>query len=443
MDNFIKWFRGSSPYINAHRGRTFVICFGGEAAVDDSFVNLAQDIRLLANLGVRLILVHGAEPQIAQELARHDLTLPDHDGQPIADETTLQCVKAAVGTLRIDIEACFSSGLSDTPLATSQLRLVSGNFVVARPLGILNGVDHLHTGLVRRSEAAAIRSYLDDGAIVLLPPLGYSPTGETFLLQAHDVATHVASALEADKLLFLTESEALNNDSGQTINELTPGQAAQLKGSYSSGTEQARQLNAAIRACQAGVRRVHLVPRRQDGALLQELYTRDGVGTMITAESYDTLRSATIDDVGGILALIAPLENEGILVHRDREQLELEIGNFAVMERDGVIVACAALYGYPPEPIGEIACVAVHADYRQSGRGRDLLEFLAGIARERGIERLFVLTTQTAHWFVEQGFQPARIQDLPVAKQSLYNYQRNSKAFMMPLGERKTRKIHR
>lgn len=429
---FIKWFRNSSPYINAHRGRVFVVYFAGEVLHQGALAGLVQDISLLANLGVHLVLVHGAQPQIQARLQAHDMELTYHQGLPVVDAAALSCIKQAIGTMRLEIEAHFSAALASHPMISPSLPLVSGNLILARPLGVREGIDHLYSGEVRRLDTQAVRTYLTHDCIVLLSPLGYSPTREMFYLDAEEVATVAAIELRADKLLFLSEQGHLVDAQGQPVGELEPNQAQSLAQAAGCHPEHKRQLAHSVRACRAGVRRAHIVPRKIEGALVQELYTRDGVGTLITAEHYDALRDATIDDVGGILTLIAPLEAEGVLVQRSREQLELEIANFVVMERDGMILACAALYEYP-EHVGEIACVVVHPDYRNHDRGEKLLEHLERRARKRGIERLFVLTTRTAHWFIEQGFEPAELDELPVAKRALYNYRRNSKVFIKPL----------
>jgi amino-acid N-acetyltransferase len=275
---------------------------------------------------------------------------------------------------------------------------------------------------------------LDDGALALIPPIGYSPTGEVFNLAAADVARSSAIALQADKLIFLLEEPGVLDGSGRLISNLLSQDVESLLAEMPSMPEElAQSLRAGADACLHGVDRVHLVGRRTDGALLRELFTRDGAGTMVTASPYETLRPAGIDDVGGILELLRPLEERGILVRRSREHLETEIDRFSLMERDGMIIACAALYCFPDQGLAELACVAVHPDYRDGVRGKKLLEHIERIAREEGIDQLFVLTTQTAHWFRERGFEPARLQDLPVSKQVLYNYRRNSKVFIKAL----------
>ena len=431
-DSFIRWFRGSSPYIHAHRGRTFVITLGGEAVADPCFPSLVHDIALLHGLGIRLVLVHGARPQIEERLQARGAELRYVKGLRVTDQAALACVKEAAGAVRVEIEALLSMGLANSPMAGAQIRVASGNFVTARPLGVRDGVDYGHTGLVRRIDAEAIQQRLDTGAIALIPSLGYSPTGEVFNLTAQDVATSAAIALGADKLVCLLEGAGVSDSQGNPVSNLEPRQVDQLL-EKDLPEELEQHLRAAVSACRSGVKRVHLIQRGIDGALLRELFTRDGIGTLLTAAPYEDTRTARLEDVGGVLELIAPLERQGALVRRSREALETEIERFTVMRRDGMIVACAALYPYPADAMAELACLAVHPSYQGDHRGDKLLENLESRAREQGIKALFVLTTQTAHWFRERGFEPAEIGSLPMKKQELYNFRRNSNVFLKRL----------
>ena len=430
-DHFVQWFRQASPYINAHRGKTFVVLIGGEAVEADSFSSLIHDLALLHSLGIRLVLVHGARPQVEERLREASRQLRYVNGLRLTDSDDLRYVKQAVGRVRIRIEAQLSLGIANSPMHGARLRVVSGNLVTARPLGVRDGIDYGFTGEVRRIDDRAIRLWLEQDAIVLLSPLGYSPTGEIFNLSAEDVATATAIALRADKLLALSEGPELRDAAGQPIRELSPSDAERLLSHHPAlADDHARYLRQALRACQAGVRRVHLLNRRRNGALLLELFTRDGVGAMLTADIYEGLRSATIDDVGGMLELIQPLEEDGTLVRRSRERLEMEIDRFSLLERDGAIIGCAALYPFPAERLGELACVAVQPAYRSRGRADALLHCIERQARTQGLQRLFVLTTRAAHWFRERGFEPAEVADLPVQKQALYNWRRRSKVFI-------------
>jgi len=415
------WFRTAAPYIHAHRGATFVIAFDGETIDSDGFDPLLHDIAILSSLGIKLVLAYGARPQIEAQCEQHDIEVHYHRGLRVTDDASLKVAKAVIGKLRLDIESKLSFGLPHTPMADARIRCTSGNLVTARPAGIIDGVDLGHTGEVRRIDVDGINQQLSLGNIVLLPPLGYSLTGESFNLSSEAIATAVAVSLHADKLIFIGPSNR------ELPRELTLQQARDNMNAHPS-------LASAVKACESGVSRVHLLDRAQDGALLQELFSRDGAGTLLTATSFETTRQASIEDVAGILELLQPLEDNGTLVKRSRELLEREIDHFTVMERDGTVVACAALYPYPENNMAELACLAVSNNYQSKGRGKQLLTSLEQTALRVGISSLCVLTTQTAHWFLEHGFKPAEIKDLPIAKQALYNYQRNSRVFLKQLG---------
>ncbi|OAI12517.1 amino-acid N-acetyltransferase [Methylomonas koyamae] len=428
QSTFVAWFRNSSPYIHAHRNRTFVIFFGGNAVGEADFDNLIHDFALLKSLGVRLVLVYGIRAQIDEQLAEHGDTPKFHHHLRITDATTLQYVKQAAGLVRVEIEALLSMGVSGSPMAGAQIRVASGNFVTAKPLGVLDGIDYCYTGTVRKIDAQAIHQQLDQNNVVLISPVGYSPSGEVFNLSAEEVATEVAIALQAEKLILLTEQSCIDPASGAALLQLTTEQAAELLNKTPALPDAvARSLAAAMQSCRQGVQRAHLINRHVDGALLLELFTRDGIGTLVSSTAFETIRPATLDDIGGIMELIKPLEVQGILVKRSREKLEMEIGDYIVIERDGLIIGCTAFHVMADAGSAELACLAVHNDYRNGGRGDSLLNYLVSQARTRSIRRLFVRTTQTLHWFVERGFTPCSVEDLPAPMQSAYNYQRNSK----------------
>ncbi|MFP5421563.1 N-acetylglutamate synthase [Pseudomonas peli] len=428
MHDHVNWLRHASPYINAHRDCTFVVMLPGEGVAHPNFGNIVHDLVLLHSLGVRLVLVHGSRPQIEARLANNGLTPRFHRDLRITDSPTLECVIDAVGQLRIAIEARLSMDMARSPMQGSRLRITSGNFVTARPIGVVDGVDYHHTGEVRRIDRKGINRQLDERSIVLLSPLGYSPTGEIFNLACEDVATRAAIDLDADKLLLFGAECGLLDEAGKLVRELRPQQVPahllRLGSSY-----QAELLDAAAEACKAGVRRSHIVSYAEDGALLSELFTRTGNGTLVAQEQFESLREATIEDVGGLMELITPLEDQGILVRRSREVLEREIEQFSIVEREGLIIACAALYQIADSDFGELACLAVNPAYRHGGRGDELLERIEERARAQGLKTLFVLTTRTAHWFRERGFMPSSVDRLPAARASLYNYQRNSQVF--------------
>lgn len=428
----IGWFRNMAPYIKAHRGSTFVISFPGEAALEGCLTALAQDVALLNSLGVRLILVYGCRPQIEAQLEAAGLNAPLHHGQRITDAASMPAVQAAVGAQRVELEAALSMGLPNSPMQGARLRVCGGNYVTAQPRGIVDGMDYQLTGRVRRIDSAAIERQLAEGSVVLLSPLGFSPTGEVFNLSREDVAISAARAVNADKLILLGPTAGLHAADGKLLRQCVAGE---LDAGTLADSDEAQLLHTAHRACEARIPRCHLVSYRDPDALLGELFTTDGSGTLVSSAPYEQSRWAGIDDVGGVIDLIAPLEASGVLLKRSRELLEAEIGRFRILERDGRIVACAALYPFAAQGSAELACIVSHPEYRGERRAQRLLDELEQEARVQGLREVFVLTTQTAHWFLEQGFAESELDALPPQRQALYNLQRNSKVFSKTLSE--------
>ena len=434
---FVRGFRGSAPYIHTHRKGVFVIQFDGDALLEAQFSALVHDMALLHSLGVKLVIIHGFRPQIEERLTLRGLESRFVDGVRVTDTDALSAVVDAAGAVRTEVEALLSMGLANSPMHGASIRVATGNFVTARPMGIRDGVDFAFTGEVRRVDIEAIERRLDEGCIVLVSPLGYSPSGEVFNMRAEDVATEIAVELKAQKLLMLRTGQWIESTTGSLPRQLTLSDARQALGKRApvqAGDDSAREfLIHAVRACINGVARTHLLDYHVDGVLLLELFTRDGVGTMVSAEAYDTTRRATVEDIGGILELIAPLEERGALVRRSRDKIETAIQDFLVLERDGAVIACTAIHPFPEDAVAELACLAVDDAYRMDGRGDFLLSEAQKEARAGGIERLFVLTTQATHWFKERGFEDAAIGDLPVRRQELYNYERGSKVLIKKL----------
>ena len=430
----INWFRNSAPYINAHRHKTFVLMIGGEALETDNFQYIINDIALLNSLGVKLVLVHGVRPQIQKQLDMHGHSSQFHNDLRITDDRSLSLIKQAVGAVQIELQAGLSMGLANSPMQGAAIRTVISNVVTAQPIGVKDGIDFCHAGKVRRIDVEGIKSQLSSGAIPIISPIGYSVTGEVFNLLAEEVATQVAIDIKADKLIGFCSNQGVLDENGNVISELLPEQAQvhidtiEKESGQASGT--LRFLRAAVAACQADVARCHLISYHQDGALLKELFTRDGTGSQIVKESYEQIRTATIDDIGGLLQLIEPLEKQGILVKRSRELLENEIESFMIVERDGMVIGCAALYPFMEDKMGELACLVSHPKYRRAARADNLVEHVERKARQLGLDTIFVLTTQSIHWFRERGFSFAEINQLPAAKKEMYNLKRNSKVLI-------------
>ena len=425
--HYVDLFRSASPYINAHRGKTFVVAISGASVAHANFANIAQDLVLLHSLGVRLLIVHGAKPQISAQLQRSGIQARQVEGLRITDQQALPQVIASVGQVRATIEALLTAGIAQPSQRGHSVRVIGGNFVRAKPIGIQFGVDFEHTGEVRNIDASGLRDQLTQHNIVLLSPLGYSPSGETFNLGAQELAAKIVVAVAADKLILFAQREEMLYQQGQLVRELDIDSAKNVAQTDSTENGLKYLLAQAIYACEHNVARSHIISCEENGALLQELFSRRGSGTLVSQQLFETTRQAGIDDINGIIELIAPLEADGTLVKRSREKLEDEIYRFTVVERENAIIACAALYAYPASNAGEVACVVTHPDYRGAQRGEKLLAHLYSLAAQQQLTMLFALTTKAAHWFQEQGFAPNSIDALPPERQSLYNLQRNSK----------------
>jgi amino-acid N-acetyltransferase len=426
---FVSWLRSVAPYIHLHRGKTFVVAIAGELIAAGKLNPLVQDVALLNSMGIKIVLVHGFRPQVEEQLRLKNHPSSFSHGMRITDSVALDCAQEAAGQLRFEIEASFSQGLPNTPMAGAAVRVVSGNMITARPVGIVDGINFRHSGLVRKVDSMAIQRALDFGTIVLLSPFGFSPTGEAFNLTMEDVATSTALAVKADKLIFVTEVDGIRNAEGKVITELPLEHAETMMSELPNPqqpTDTAFYLQHAIRACKKGVPRSHILPFSLDGSLLLEVFIHDGVGTMVVNENLEHLREATIDDVGGILQIISPLEAEGVLVKRSRTSIERDISAFSVIEHDGVIFGCAALYTYGSNDIAELACLAVNPNSQSQGDGERLLKRIEQRAKAQGIKQLFVLTTRTMHWFIKRGFVEASVDALPAKKRSQYNHDRKS-----------------
>lgn len=411
----VDFFREAAPYIHLHRGKTFVIAFSGELISTPQFDSIINDIAILSALGARIIVVHGARFQIDLKLKQANLPIHILNDLRVTDTTTLNIAKQTIGALRVEIENKLGHALNRPPIINDELGVLSGNFITARPVGVFEGIDYQHTGRVRKINTALIQSLLEQGNIVLLSSLGFSPTGEAYNLRYEEIASVMAMRIQTDKLIFISQK---HYDLPRELNQ------QELKATIN--TSQYPLLSDISNALDQGVKRVHLLNNQHDGSLLIELYTRDGIGTMFTASRYDELRQATIDDVSGIIELISPVEKKGILIKRSREQLELEIENFTLIKRDDNVIGCAALYDMD-NITAELACLVIHPDYRTGGRGDDLIKFITKVAQKKNLQQLLVLTTQSIDWFKERGFIMGKVDDLPAKKKALYNFQRNSK----------------
>lgn len=431
--DMIEWFRASTSYINTHRGKVFVVLLSGEALADKNLPNVVYDLTLLHSLGVKLLLVHGARPQISKALESSNKISTYHRNIRITEAGSIDTVTQVVGGESARLEALFSMGISNSPMQGSDVRLCRGNFVTAKPVGIHDGIDYQYTGKVRKIRTTAIQQQLDQNNIVLLSNLGYSLTGEIFNLSAEEVATEASVALQAEKLILMVPRPGVLDDDGVLVASLSEKDAKFYSDKLAKLDEESqcisRALDASLRAHANKVHRSHLISFKENGALIRELFTRQGNGSLISSDGFESLRGATIEDVAGILKLIKPLEENGSLVERSRELLETEIDNFKIIELEDSVIACAALYPVG-ESFAEIACIAIDTAFQKNGYGDRLLSSLENQAKAEGIKTIFVLTTVASHWFLGKGFAEAELSDLPEQRQELYNFQRKSKVLL-------------
>jgi amino-acid N-acetyltransferase len=410
----LDWFRNTAPYINTHRGTTVVVGLRHGATTHHNFINVVHDLALMQSLGLRLVIVHEHQPI--------PLT-------PVPSEA-MPTLIASILEARTHIERMFSMGLPNSPLHNARLRVISGNFVTARPVGVINGVDHGARGLVRHVDVSGITHALDGSSICLISALGYSPAGELFALDALDVMRVVGRSIGADKLIIMSDFNGIEARDGSLYRQLTVDSARAV----TATADQRECIELACDACDVGIPRAHLISFQADGGLLKELYTHDGVGTMISPDEYEQVKLAEAHDLAGVIELIRPLQLEGLLVERSNDQIERDLGHYTVVTKDSRVIACAALIKNKESDIAEIASVATHPDYRDAGWGERLVDRLVEDAKKSNISRVYVRTTQTGHWFQELGFNAANETELPDIERQKAQYDRNSNILIRLLG---------
>ena len=431
----VSWFRQAVPYINIHKDKTFIISLSSEATLHKNIETIIHDIALLNSLGARIIIIHGISSHLQKKIETNNLDNIFVNEIRISDKKIIKAAIECASIVRSELETQLSTSLKNTALYKNKIKIASANVITAKPLGVINGVDMLFTGTVRKIETESITRLLDLGNIVLLSPLGLSPSGETFNIPHEEVSSQIAISLKANKLIYFTDQNGLFTKDNKLIREASIETAQEIIINYSKQSFK-KFVKASINAVNAGVPRVHLMSYEHDGALLQELYTIDGIGTLILKNDFERIREANKNDISSISEMISPLENEGILVKRNHENLLNELSFFSVVERENIITAVGALYIYQDKncKIGEIACLTTHQNYRNKNQGKKLLSYLEKKAKSSSLNLIFILTTQTADWFIDQVYNQGNIDDLPLEKKSLYNYQRNSKIFIKKLG---------
>jgi len=416
--------RGILQYIPRFREKTFILALDGAIVTDENFANILLDIAVLRSLNIRVVIVHGAAAQI-QALAREQHVTPsDLDGTGVTDDATFKLALTAANRLTHEI----LEGLS-----ANDLRAAGTNAIIAHPMGILQGTDHRWTGKVERVDVALLQSLLTQDIIPVLPPLGFDGDGKTYRVNSDGVALAVAVALKAVKLIFITTTDGLYHD-GKLIRQMLVGELTDLLEKDRSQLEAANRSKAqhAAAACRAGIQRVHIIDGRVDEGLLAEVFSKEGIGTLIYANEYQQIRPAKKKDIRAILLLTQKGVQTDELVKRTRAGIEKHLGDYYIFEIDKNPVACVALHLYPEQNKGELACLYVSASHENQGIGQKLIQFIGDKARELKLSALITLSTQAFTYFQSKGgFQEGGPEDLPPARRIKYEQSgRNSKVLV-------------
>ncbi|MCS7020658.1 MAG: amino-acid N-acetyltransferase [Gemmataceae bacterium] len=414
MHERLTHFREILRYVPRFRDRVFVIALDGAVVEDDNFPNLLLDIALLRSLNIRVVLVHGAARQIRRYAELIGITPSDVDGTGITDRTTLQVAITAANRVSHEI----LEGLT-----ANDLRAVCPNAVVAHPAGILGGVDYLFTGRVERIDVGLLHTLLEHDIIPVIPPIGIDGCGNSFRLNSDAVAVEVAKALRAIKLIYLNTDGGIRGPDGTVIRQMPVQEADAFLKRYRHDlpAETVTKLVHAIRACKEGVERVHIIDGREQEGLLGEVFSNEGIGTLIHANEYQSIRQAQKKDVRAIHALIQQGIANDELIKRTRAELEKIIQDYYVFEVDRTLVACVALHVYPEQNVAELASLYVDSRYENQGIGQKLIAYVENVARSRGIPRLVALSTQAVNYFIQKaGFRLGQPDDLPPARREKY-----------------------
>lgn len=419
--------RGILQYIPQFRERTFIIAVDGAIVTDENFANILLDIAVLRSLNIRVVLVHGASAQIKALAEEQKVTPSDLDGDGITDAATLKLALTAANRLTHEI----LEGLS-----ANDLRAACTNAIVAHPVGILHGVDQLFTGKVERVDAEMLQTLLAQGIIPVIPPLGFDGEGRTYRVNSDAVAVAVAAALKAIKLIFITTQDALKHGE-LVIRQILVAELQNLLTQNPRGfaPEVLSKAQHAAAACRAGVQRVHLINGRVDEGLLAEVFSNEGIGTLVYADEYQQIRRAMKKDVRSILTLIKQSVATDELVKRSRATVEKQLADYYLFEIDKNPVGCVALHVHPDLGKGELACLYVNPSHENQGIGKKLIQFVENKARELGLAELIALSTQAFTYFQSKGgFVEGTPDDLPPARREKYEQSgRNSKVLVKKL----------
>ena len=419
--------RGILQYIPQFREKTFIIAVDGVIVTDENFANILLDVAVVRSLNIRVVLVHGTGMQIKALAEKYGVQPSNLDGTGVTDAPTLQLAMDAANRLTHEI----LEGLS-----VNDLRAACTNAIIAHPLGIIQGVDHLFTGKVQRVDTELLQTLLDRGIIPVLPPLGFDGDGKTYRVNSDSIALAVAEALKATKLIFFTAEDGLRHNN-QLIRKMLVADLQKLVHSAGSGFagEMLSKASHAAAACAAGVERVHIVSGREDEGLLAEVFSNEGIGTLIYANEYEQIRPAKKKDIRAIQRLTKKAVEAEELMRRTRTEIEKNLAHYYILEIDKNPVACVALHIYPEQRQGELASLFVHPAHENQGIGRKLIQFIENKARESGLTELITLSTQAFTYFQSRGgFAEGTRDDLPPARREKYDQSgRNSKILVKRL----------
>jgi amino-acid N-acetyltransferase len=417
--------RGILQYVPQFREKAFVVAVDGAAVAHENFANILMDVAVLWSLSVRTVLVHGASVQIRALATERRLEPSDLEGSGVTDAPTLELALTAANRLTHEILE---------GLAGADLRAAATNAVTAHPLGILKGVDHLYTGKVERVDTAFLQTLLASGIVPVVPPLGLDGAGQTFRVNSDAVALEVAKALAAVKLVYITTTDGLRVE-GQLARQLSVRELSEALQRGAVDPAHASKARHAVAACEAGVPRVHVINGGVDDGLLAEVFSNEGIGTLVYADDYQQIRRARRSDVRAIQQLIKSSIEKDELAPRTRASIEKELADYSIFEVDGNPIACVALHPYPAERKGELACLYVRPTHENQGVGRKLVQFVESKAREAGLTQLLALSTQAFSFFQSKGgFVEGSPDDLPAARRSRYEQSgRRSKVLVKKL----------
>ncbi len=435
-NDHVEIIREAFRYTQAFREKTFVFQLDDAVVTDPVISSLVRDLVLLQRAGIRIVLVAGARQRIDEVLRRYNVTCDKHQGVRISTSDAIPFIKMAA----FDVANRIMTSLSGLGM-----NAVIGNWVRARSLGVVGGVDYKDAGVVDKIRVDLLRGVVDQGSIPILPCIGWSPSGKPYNLSSRELATSLSTALQASKLFFVAEFDGLFPTSytvDERIETAPNGRVSRmdvdqtqhfltLNGQHSDDLA-IELLKLALDAARGGVERVHLVDGRSDGAILREIFSNLGVGTMIHANQYQSIRAMRREDVTDVYRLMRPLVEHGLLIHRSESELADRHEDYVVFETDGMVHGCGALHLFGVEQ-GEIAALAVDRMYDHFAIGQRITAYLVDRARVAGLRRVFALTTQASDWFEQLGFRPGTVDDIPEAKQEQYDYSRSSRVLLLDL----------